>query len=89
MPYFAPALDGSRRVAFDLGPFLRGTSKSGASARVSVFITDAARDAEEVESFEIGFDKKEGQESKENKGEVLLTYTLPALSVATFVVEKK
>ena len=86
LPYFAAAPDGSRRVAFDLGPFLRG-AKSGA-ARVSVFITDADRDAEEVESFEIGFDK-EGKEETRNKGEVLLTYSLPALSVATFVVEKK
>ena len=89
VPVFAAAPDGSRRVAFDLGPFLRGTM-SGASARVSVFVTDADRDAEEVETFEIGFEKHEGQAEGDNsKDEVLLTYTLPALSVATFAVEKK
>lgn len=86
--YFSSALDGSRRVAFDLGPFLEegGSSrgKKRAAAKVSVFLTDATRDAEEVETFEIGGDGDDGQ----NK-QVVLTYSLPALSVATFVVEKK
>ena len=97
LPYFSPAPDGSRIVAFDLGPFLRGgsskKSKSGRKARVTVFITDAERDAEEVESFEIGGDYTGGGGGREENGggeeEVLLTYSLPALSVATFVVEKK
>ena len=80
--YFSPALDGSREVAFDLGPFLEGKGKK-TSAKVSVFLTDATRDAEEVESFEIGGGEGGGG------GELLLTYSLPALSVATFVVEKR
>ena len=90
--YFSPGPDGSREIAFDLGPFLRGSSSKG--ARVSVFVTDAERDAEKVESFEIdcaasssaASGKKGGGENNEA---ALLTYTLPSLSVATFVVEKK
>ena len=97
MPYFFAAPDGSRTVAFDLGPFMRGGSSKekkkksgggggGAAARVSVFVTDAERDAEEVESFDLIGCEEGGQG---NGDEFLLTYSLPALSVATFVVEKK
>ena len=97
LPYFFAAPDGSRTVAFDLGPFMRGGSSKekkkksgggggGAAARVSVFVTDAERDAEEVESFDLIGCEEGGQG---NGDEFLLTYSLPALSVATFVVEKK
>lgn len=104
-PYFSPSADGSRKVAFDLGPFLRAAPSSPSSsppsssskkkrggAKVRVFLTDAGRDAEEVEELEVRFSSSssstEGGGGGGSEVAALLVYTLPPLSVATFVVER-